>query len=205
MVDKYGACVVRKAQRQASEAILRNVDNGTLMHEYPRLLDYSCMPAPAGLALQARFEGAQYRYALADALVRQELASVPPPVLDAVPPLDHRRPTEPSRFDKKGRSLSEKQYAKTMKDYMDDEIASAISAYGECVVRANPAAAHALLMSQPESPQENAQFAAMQTTFGICLDEGSTQTFSKTALRGTVAVSYYRLAKAAAGAAEVRK
>ena len=53
-------------------------------------------------------------------------------------------------------------------------------------------------MTTPGSAQETAQFGAMTTAFATCLPEGQTLAFGKLALRGTVAINYYRLAHAVA-------
>jgi hypothetical protein len=71
------------------------------------------------------------------------------------------------------------------------------------VVRVNPAAARTLLLTRPESAEEKAAFATMNLAFATCLPEGVTMSFGKTALRGTVAMNYYRLAKAAPAAPAV--
>jgi hypothetical protein len=173
--------------------------NKTLMRRYSSLIDGRCltMPGTPG-ALKARFEGDQYRYALADALVGAELRAVPPPVLDTVPPLLHRDAgAAPSQMSKTGKPLNPKQYAAALKSYQEDQGTHFLSVYGECVVRVNPAAAKALLMTTPESAEESAKFGAMTTAFATCLPEGRTVAFGKLALRGTVAINYYRLAHAA--------
>jgi hypothetical protein len=198
VVDDYGHCIVAKEPKLASEAILRNVDNGTLMHDYPRLIDGRCMPTPPGTTVKVKFHGDQFRYALADALVRRELAAVPMPPLTGVPALDQRIPTPPARADSKGRPLSERKYADALQDYQDKEAFTYLSQYGECVVRADPADARALLLAKPESDGEKASFAALNGALGNCLEEGRTMALGKVALRGTIAVNYYRLAHAAA-------
>lgn len=199
LIEAYGECVVKRQERRASEALLANVDNGTLMRNYPQLLDGSCVPVSRGQVVRVKFEGDQYRYALADALVRKELASFPPPTLDSVPQLDHREPSEPNRTDASGRPVSLRKYQKALLDYQQRKAFSVLSLYGECVVRANPAAARALLMADPESPAEAAQFAAIRNSLAACLPEGMTLSFGKLPLRGTIAVNYYRLGKAALG------
>ncbi len=198
LVADYGRCVVRKEPRQAAEAILRNVNNKILMREYPRLIDGACVPTPAGTTVKVRFKGDQFRYALADALFRKDLAGLPAPVLAAVPALDQRIPTPPAKLDKKGRPLRERDYADALKDYDQDLAFTYLSQFGECVVRANPAAARALLLTDPETAPEVAGFAGLQSAMGGCLEEGHTLAFGKEALRGTIAVNYYRLATAAA-------
>jgi hypothetical protein len=197
VVDAYGKCIVAKQERRASEAIITNVNNRDLMREYPQLIDGGCLSAPVATVVQAKFAGDQFRYALADGLFRKELANAPVLNPAAIPPLYHPIPTPPSRLDKKGRPLSQRAYANAMKDYEEHAAFSFLSEYGECVVRANPAAARALLMAQPASPEESAQFAALQPVFATCLDEGHTVALGKLGLRGTIAVNYYRLAAAA--------
>lgn len=200
LLEQYGVCIIKWRRAQASEAILRNVNNGELMRHYPRLVDGSCLPMRPASVMKVKFVGDQFRYALADALVRSELAALPAPSLDMVPALDHRDPTAPSRLSPKGKPLGEKAFAAALQSYDEAKAFSFLSRYGECVVRVNPAAARVLLLTRPESAEERAAFGAMNQAFATCLPENVTMSFGKTALRGTVAMNYYRLAKAAAGA-----
>ena len=199
ILDDYGTCIVRRWPRIASEAIVRNVPNSELMTRYKRLIDGSCLQRRMPGALRVRFVGDQYRYALADALVRLELAARPASVLAGVPALSHREAVEPSRLSPKGTQLKPAQYAAALKSYEAARAFNFLSRYGECVVRVNPAAVRALLLARPETAEERAGFNALATPFGTCLTEGQTLSFGKLALRGTLAVNYYRLAKAAAG------
>jgi len=89
-------------------------------------------------------------------------------------------------------------YAAALKGYEEAKAFNFISRYGECVVRVNPAAVRALLLSRPETDEERTRFTALSTAFGTCLPEGQTLSFGKLPLRGTLAVNYYRLAMAAA-------
>lgn len=204
----YARCVVGKRQDKASEALLRNVDNATLMRDYRSLIIGDCLISQKGIRSDVRissvkmsFEGDLYRYALADALVAREFASAPPPDLSAVPKLDHRLPgAEPQRVTAKGKRLSQKKYDALMKDYREAYAFSYLSVYGECVVRDAPAGARALLLTTPDSPEEKPAFDALQPALAECLPAGSTLRFGRTALRGTIAINYYRLARAALGA-----
>lgn len=200
MIRSYGDCVVKQQPRRAAEAIVGNLNGNDLMRKYPQLIDGTCVPnVQRGQVVKVRFQGDQYRYALADALVKAELATQPVPSVATVPRLSHREPTEPSRVTPSGKRLSEKKYQEAMRDYEQREAFSVLSRYGECVVRADPAAARALLLTEPESPEEAAQFAAMQTALGTCVEEGQKVSLGKLTLRGTIAVNYYRLARAAGG------
>ena len=197
VVHEYGECIVKHNQRRASAAILANADNAELMRKYGSLIDGKCLGRPS-VAVEARFKGDQYRYALADALVRKELASMAAPDLTGVPQLDHRDPGEPpAAVDKKGKPLKQKDYQEALERYRIAQGYTYLSRYGECVVRSNPGAARALLLTKPESADEKQQFNALANALSVCVPEGETMSFGKLALRGTVAVNYYRLAKAA--------
>ncbi len=202
LMRNYGACIVNRQQKRASEAILADVGNPELMQRYSRLVDGYCLPTRPGIRLQARFQGDQLQYALADALVKKELWNVPAPAFAAVPPLFHRDPgPEPSRLGPNGKPLSARRYEAAVAGHQAAQAFRFLSLFGECVARADPAASRALLLAEPGTPQEQAQFAALATPFGICMPEGRTLAFGKVALRGTIAINYYRLAKAVGAAA----
>ena len=197
MIHRYGECVIRTQQQRASEAILANVDNATLLTKYSELVVPRCMVTLPGSTVSIRFTGDQYRYALADALVRKELAGQPAPDVDMVARLDHREPgASPSGLDEKGKPLSKKDLETAQEAYREAQAYNFLSRYGECVVRRDPAAAKALLLTTPNSDAEKASFPGMSTALATCLPPGQTLSFGKSALRGTIAVNYYRLAKA---------
>jgi hypothetical protein len=201
VVHAYAACIVKRQPAKAAEAIGRNVDNGTMMREYPKLFDGDCLSTGPAETLEARFGGDLYRYAIADALVRRDLASFARNDFSAVPRLDHREPTEPAQVDRKGKKLSAKNYQASLASYQKSRAFSYLSKYGECVARLDPAAAQALLLTKPDAPDEAARFKALLPALSTCLPEGQTLSFGKVALRGTIAVNYYRLAMAARSAA----
>ena len=208
LVHGYAQCVVGKRQAKASEALLRNIDNATFMRDYPSLIIGDCLVVQKGIRSDVRignvkmsFEGDLYRYALADALVRKELAAVPAPDFSTVAKLDHRLPgPAPQRVSAKGKPLSQSKYDALVKDYEENYAFSYLSVYGECVVRNAPAEARALLLTVPDSPEEKPSFDALQPALAECLPAGSTLRFGRTSLRGTIAINYYRLARAALGA-----
>jgi hypothetical protein len=208
LMHGYARCVVGRRQAKASEALLRNVDNRTLLRDYPSLIVGDCLVAQRGIrndpgisSVKMSFEGDLYRYALADALVSKELAAVPAPDFSAVAKLDHRRPgAEPQRVSAKGKRMSQRKYDAAMKEYGEAVAFSYLSFYGECVVRSAPSQARALLLTIPDSPEEKASFDALRPAFAECLSEGASLRFGRTTLRGTIAINYYRLARAALGA-----
>jgi hypothetical protein len=201
LVHNYGECIVSRQHKRASQAILDNVSNSELIRRYPRLIDGHCLPRQRGSVLKARFQGDQYRYALADALVRREFSTALAPDFESVPRLYHRGAgLAPSRTGPNGEPLKEAEYRKLVEDFERDQAFTYVSRFGECVVRTNPAGSRALLLTDPDTPDETARFAALQIAFGTCVPEGRSLSFGKLALRGTIAVNYYRLATAATAA-----
>lgn len=198
LTHAYAQCVVKRQPVKASQAIAANVDNGTILRDYRALIRDDCLSSRVNQATQMRFSGDLYRYALADALVSRELAAQPAPDLAAVPTLAHRHPGEPpGPANAKGKKLGKRELEAARLSYGRDVAYAFLSHYGECIVRADTAGARALLLTKPDSPEETARFGALRPTFSRCLAEGQTLKFGKVALRGSVAINYYRLAHAA--------
>lgn len=181
---KYGACAVQRHPRAASEAVLRNVDSYTLLAHYSSLVDSQCLERG-----QIVFPGDFYIYSLADALVARELTAVPIPDLSRVPSLP-RRPLLP--FAQLRRRLG---YQAALEATFNADVFGSLNEYGECVVRKDPASARALLMTAPESAEEGSRFEELSAALLACTAEDKTMKLTKTLLRGTIALNYYRLAK----------
>ena len=198
LMHSYARCVVDKRPAKAAEAILRNADNSTILREYRSVVIGECLASLVKRTTEMRFGGDLYRYALADALVSREFAGQPVPDLDRVARLGHREPgAAPAPVAPNGKRLSKRKYEAALKEYHEDVAYSFLSKYGECVVRAGPAGSKALLMTTPDSAPEALAFKALQPALARCLAEGQTLAFGKVALRGTIAINYYRLAHAA--------
>jgi hypothetical protein len=201
LMHAYAKCVVDRQAKKASEALLENADNGTILRKYRQLISGDCLARQTKQSSEMKFGGDLYRYALADALVARELAGAPSPDLAAVPRLEHRDPGEaPSEKTKSGKRLAKEKYQEALKDYQQSASFSYISRYGECVVRVAPAGAKALLLTVPDSAEENARFRELGTALSTCLPPGETLRFGRVVLRGTIAINYYRLAHAARAA-----
>ena len=190
---KFGKCVVSRHAGGASKAILRNADNEELRRHYSALIDPGCLN-PGGRLI---FPGDFYRYALADALVARELATVPAPDLTNVPPLDHGAvPIPPVAPPTYANAVDKFRYQVALKKAQETQTFRTLRQYGECVVRESPANAKALLMTEPVSPGESDRFEALQPALSACAAT-ETMRVSKFLLRGAIALSYYRLAQAA--------
>ena len=201
----YARCIVAKQGGKASQALIRNLDNSTILRRYPMLIDGDCLTDETRTPATMRFQGDLYRYALADALVNRELAAAPVPALDGVAPLEQqplRDKPEPLASD--ASKSSRRKYEKAMDDYREALSNQFLARYGECVVRLDASTAKALLLTAPDSAEEAASFGRLRTALATCLPEGETLRFGKVALRGSIAINYFRLAHAARAAATAR-
>lgn len=198
VMHAYAKCVVRRQSAKASEAIAANLDNATILRKYPMLMSPDCLGDAAQGGVQMRFGGDLYRYALADALVNRDLAAWTVPDLAAVPRLVHRDPGEaPSQVTASGKPLGKRKYEAAVAAHEKEATYAYLSRYGECAVRGNPAGSKALLLAAPDSAQETAAFNALRPVLERCLVEGRTIRFGRVALRGSIAINFYRLAHSA--------
>ena len=201
LTHDYARCVVASRAAKASEVILANLDNSAILRDYSSLIVRECLAREVMLPVRMRFGGDLYRYALADALVAREFADQPVPDLSAVPRLTHRDPgPAPSATLPNGKRVKKRDYETARHRHAAATAYAWLSRYGECVVRVDAASSLALLVTKPDSPAETAAFAALKPALARCLPEGETLKFGKVALRGSVAINYYRLAHAARGA-----
>lgn len=202
VMHDYAKCVVRRQPAKASEAIAGNFDNIVLLRKYPTLMSPDCLGDATQDGVQMRFGGDLYRYALADALVSRELAGWTMPDLAAVPRLAHRDPgPAPSQVNAKGKPVGKRKYEADLAEHQKEATYAYLSRYGECAVRGDPAGAKALLLAGPDTPAETAAINALRPVLERCMIEGRTVRFGRVALRGSIAINYYRLAHAARAAA----
>lgn len=202
LMHDYARCVVGRQARKASQAMIANVGNGEILRgAYRTLIVPDCLKGEAHFRVSMSFKGDLYRYALADALVNRELAASPAPDLAAVPPLSHPQAgTEPRPTDARGRRLSARKYQAATAQFEEQSTFAFLSRYGECVVRRAPAEARALVLAAPDSAEETARFGALRPALETCMPEGRSIRFGRVALRGSIAINYYRLAHAARAA-----
>jgi hypothetical protein len=194
---EYGECIVARFPRQASAALLQNIDDQTLIKKKGVLIIGDCLKPPKGVRTSLNLQADRVRYAIADALVRTELSQVGPPDVKSVPALalwDVSQP--PSAKSPSGRPLRNADYQAELQEYQEKMAFRAFAIFGECVVRADAASSRSLLATQPETRAEDTAFAQLQGALSACLPAGKKLAFTKQSLRGTIAVNYYRLAKA---------
>lgn len=68
--------------------------------------------------------------------------------------------------------------------------------FGECVVRTDPANAHKMLVADAGSLQESAAIQALRPALAHCIDQGGDLSLAVKDLRNSLALNYYRLARA---------
>lgn len=196
----YAQCVIgsRRNAIAASEALLNNADNRTIMSKYSSLINGNCLTNIVHSGVRMKFPLDLYGYALADALVGRELAAMPIPDLSGVPRLKRSALPEPPVALPVDAPKSDKaRHDEALEEFNAASSMEALSKYGECVVRNNPVGAKALLLTRPETPAEFSSFSALGTALAQCLPSGITVSFGKVVLRGTIAVNFYRLVQAA--------
>ena len=159
-----------------------------------RLYDPICLTDRRSFrALAGKSE--QFRYLFAEALVLREYPSDLPMNLVNAAPLTHVQPVEdelkPNKKDDPAR-LAESTSANA-KMRAGNEF---ISMLGECVVRANPVASHGLLLTAPGSLVEGQYLERLSPVAAACIEKGAGISLTKYSLRGTIALNFYRLAKA---------
>ncbi|HZU51898.1 MAG TPA: hypothetical protein VE968_08515 [Sphingomicrobium sp.] len=189
LVAEYADCIVKNERRAAEDAILKDVSDREFHDDYPQLVQELCIPNARSQDVQIDFTPSEMREAIAEALVRREFASVPPPVLDDVPALSHRSVAEVQP----AASAPASEIAASERARAD----AYIDHFGECVVRVDPAGSKRLILTDAFTDAEAAAFNGMRTALGTCLAEGKSLNFGKAALRGSIAINYYRLAVAA--------
>lgn len=199
--EKFGACVVKsRSQAAAAETYLLEVDHDDreLRKLIAKLADGDCLVNAMNVlhGAEMRLPGDTMRYTLADALVRAQLPATPMTDLDRVARLELAIFNEADFQPKPGSRPSKKRLAELEQARNARLGANFLAAYSECVVRTDPAGSRALLAAHPVTPEEQASFRTLQPALGGCLPDGRTLSFGKGALRGAIAYSYYRLAKA---------
>ncbi len=187
---EFATCVVKRRPELASRYVL-DATYRPERGEYRKLFDPGCVPTDGRRFTALAGGRQQMSFALAEALVRRQYPSASMANVTAAAPLDHSLPPlEPTH---KSKPLA----AETLADLEKRRVAGqAISILGECVVRAHPAAAHGLLLTEPGSTSEDQYLVALQPAAGNCVEKGAAISLTKYSLRGTIALNYYRLANA---------
>lgn len=194
-------CVVKRQRAAAMRYMLAPASADT-KREIDRIIrkigDSHCLRSESSFFGDIRiiWQAETLRYALADALVRQELEFAPLADLDRVADLDHPVLNEADFQPRPGKRSDSKLLHDLAESRIGEQRRIYLSVIGECVVRTDPKNARELLSADPTTPLEDLAFGSLTPALEKCIVAGQTLAFDKSQIRGTVAYSYYRLAKA---------
>lgn len=181
---QFSQCIVRTASRQTLRRFLRLIPGSPAFQTAGRrLVDSYCVPRVPGAVMRMRFRFDLLRSALYSALYRRDFRTSGPSDLGNLPPL----------------------LLSTEFDGPPVEIPAATRALrslGDCTVRLDAPAAHALLMTDVGSSEEQRAITASLPAMQRCMTEAQQLRFSRGMLRGILAEALYKLRAASAPATE---
>lgn len=191
---QYADCAVKRRPSIADRIVEERSADDKL---FDKIMMSDCLPRGRG-SYRALWDRPLLHYALANALLRADRSlSVGDPT--RLPRLNHGTVEE----EVKARSsvwhkLRKPEQVETRRQLSAATIA--VSEFGECVVRAAPSGVGELIRSEVASQAERVALRNLIPVLGHCVDKGGQVSFSPEVIRGTVAMSFYRLAKLARAA-----
>jgi hypothetical protein len=168
------------------------------MADFRKLKDGACVSSQASKddakALRAISED-RLKVALSEVLVRQDLAQFDAALINGAQPLPStdqvdalwKRPEDCKKCDAK--QLAE---LANVRKVFTDKLGAQI--FSECVVRAEPAKVHQLLMTDRDSGAEQMAFNALAPAFSQCVAPDQKFSVTKAVLRDFLGYTYYRVA-----------
>jgi hypothetical protein len=146
-------------------------------------------------AVQMETTSAILRFSIADAVFARELRDFNPAALPSAPRLVQPQLDTTEYQSRKALARSDEQRARVEKGFRHDVQIIPFFGFGECVVRANPNAAKALLLTKVETEEEARAFVQLLPAVERCQPDGKLAP-DKADVRGAVALNYVRLATA---------
>lgn len=192
VMEDLAACVVRGDHDVARRFVLTPLYEQVDRSASKRVVDGNCMGFRAG---RLKMTPNLYRAALAEQLVKTDLAAWP--VIDPsnVAPIKWGRvKPAPANDPKSGKPFTAAQSAEFAKRFERISSEILVGQLGECVVRADPAKALALLKTRINKPDEVEALKALLPLFSGCLRQGASVALDRTNMRSGIALSYYRIA-----------
>lgn len=205
----YGSCIVKREPVKARAFVLSGGFLSRRDQDEQMLLSPECNVADqlfrAGFAEQRgmanrarlRLPDVMIRWAIGQALFDRDVAKLGGGSFAAVPALTYEEPFPVRTTTKDGDPLPAERIAEQQRRFDEKAGDVALARVGECVVRADGAAARAALITAQDTPEELAALKALAPALSNCLPKGQTLGFDRMSLRGSLAVAYYRLASAA--------
>jgi hypothetical protein len=194
--ENYTACVVKGHLKEAAKVVLSTIPSDAIIKQYPDMVTPDCLDPVQTEDL--KMPGGDFlRYGLAEQLVRHEYAGGLPADFARAGPIQHME-LDPANYQPKpGQHATPRLLAQLEEHRKRDLAIRTLSIFGECTVRADPLGALALVLSNPASKEDAAAVARLQPALASCLTKGATIQLDKAAIRGSIAMNLYRLAKAA--------
>lgn len=196
----YATCTVREHHGLAARAVLSDLDAeglekrfGDIFIEKPVAWVADCRELHIANGLAIWMKGEPLRMALAEALVKADLRD------DTTVSFADRAPLHVSAPNHSGEPGAQSATAVSERNQKHDDqrlVQAWLWRFGECVVRREPVLAREWLLSRAGTAEDAAASRRLAPAFGSCLPEGQKLALGKEMLRGSVAVNYYRLAKA---------
>ena len=206
--QSYAKCKVRDNRKSAQRLVLSNVPDDRVAHNFrdiyvsePMAVVLDCRELVLRDGVGFRLNPDMFRAAVAEQLVLTEMKEPIASLADRAP-LEHWMPESEAALARRIAGASSNR-AKTIQSEHESQKATVwLAIYGECVVRKDSLNARKGIVAKPESQAEASAIAGLKPSLGECLATGQTLNFTKDLLRGTIAVNYYRLAKAPIAAAK---
>jgi hypothetical protein len=193
----YSACVVKQKRDLAAAALLDSATNEQILKNYKGLIIGDCLKQATIYGGTMRFGGDLYRYALAEALVNEELRDITFMSFDDRATLAHHELPTKEAFEQALAAAKSKRKKEQVEKSFEDAVSNSwLSRFGECVVRSDPTRSKAWLLAKPSTPAEDAQVSALKPVFNSCLTGNGSMKFNRITMRGLVALNYFRLARA---------
>jgi hypothetical protein len=200
VLSDYASCVVKKQRPLASQFVL---DRTTLRFEkkYRPLADGNCLLDATGAYFAEVGMGLgedTMRFALAEALLRDEIATIDPGRLPQAVQLQLPLLATADYEPKIGKEYRADDLKALDEERQKDQTTLIMYRFGDCVVRTDPQRARAVVQAAANSDAEAVALQAITPAFGACLEKGAQLKLNRSILRGELAFSYYSLAHAPA-------
>jgi hypothetical protein len=205
VLSDFAQCAVKKNPNLTREVVLDTVH--TVIGKAHRTAANRDWPDCLGWAtqldeVQLTITPFVLRASFADVLVQNDLQTFDPQQIRVAAPLSKTVFDPAELLEDSDKRLTAEELRRRE---AETEADLALIAYGECVVRKDPAGARTLLWTKINSDAELQAFQAMMPGFSGCLNVGQQFKADRLLLRGAIALNYYRLAYAPKLAATARE
>lgn len=196
LIREFARCVASGHRALAAHYVLDRSSLEIQPHHRP-LLDGRCVTVePMFDQVGLRLPGETFRFALAEALLQDELATINADDFANAPALALPQLVQARYEPETGKKYTKEQLETMSEHRRNDQAALILYKLGDCAARTNPKGAKAVLQAAPDSPEELAAIRAGMPAIGSCLESGLQLKLDRARLRGALAFGYYSLAHA---------